>query len=187
MLRAVGQAQRRLRWRDAHVRSHPPARLGKSALPLSSPLDLTHPLTPARSPCTPSQGCQINAPLGFQYLQACAESVVEDLDQVVTGTRQFGPDDTKASKNELVLALHELGQSFRFGWGVAKDKRQAVAYFQLSADLGDVDAQSDLAFCLAKGDGCKKNVKLAAHYYRLSVAQGAASFGLSWIYKPKYM
>lgn len=39
---------------------------------------------------------------------------------------------------------------------------QAVAYYTLSADLGDVDAQLDLAFCLAHGKGCKKNTKLAA-------------------------
>lgn len=39
---------------------------------------------------------------------------------------------------------------------------QAVAYYTLSADLGDVDAQLDLAFCLANGKGCKKNTKLAA-------------------------
>ena len=84
-----------------------------------------------------------------------------------------------------MLALYELGTSFRFGWGVEKDKRmvrpafigkgiltprpltafrfeQAVSYFQLAADMGDPDAQSDLAFCYANGKGTKKDMKKAA-------------------------
>ncbi|SCV71640.1 BQ2448_3228 [Microbotryum intermedium] len=154
-------------------------------------------------------GCQVNTQLGFKYLQAAAESVVEDIDQEKAG--DHGLRDAKASKvgipicqvgnsesgalnehpsvalqNELVLALHEIGVSFRFGWGVPRDKKMAVAYFTLAADLGDVDAQTDLAFCYANGKGCKKDLRMAAHYYRLAVKQGAESFGLSWIWKAKY-
>lgn len=64
---------------------------------------------------------------------------------------------------------------------------QAVSYFKLAADLGDVDAQQDVAFCLSNGKGCEKDKKLAAHYYRLAIAQGASDFGLSWVYKDKYL
>ncbi|GAA5914682.1 hypothetical protein JCM5296_001978 [Sporobolomyces johnsonii] len=134
-------------------------------------------------------GCQVNASLGFRYLQNCAESIVEDLDRVVFGARTLtqAEANTKAAKSELVLALHEIGVSYRFGWGVEKNKKMAVSYFTLSADLGDADAQQDVAFCYANGKGCKKNLKKAAHYYRLAVQQGAEDWGLSWIYKPKYM
>lgn len=41
-------------------------------------------------------GVQVNAPLGFQYLQKAAESVVEDLDRVVSGGRL--PDDDTGAK-----------------------------------------------------------------------------------------
>ncbi|KAI5480897.1 cell cycle inhibitor, Nif1 [Pseudohyphozyma bogoriensis] len=134
-------------------------------------------------------GCQVNAALGFKYLQRAAETVINDLDRVVGGGRKMSQDEmgAKAVKNELVLALYELGTSFRFGWGVQKDKKMAVSYFLLAADLGDPDAQSDLAFAYANGKGCKKDLKKAAKYYRLAVAQGVPSFGLSWIYKPKYL
>ncbi|GAA5939580.1 Dsf2p [Sporobolomyces koalae] len=134
-------------------------------------------------------GCQLNAPLGFRYLQMAAESVVEDLDRVVFGGRTLTESEanTRAAKSELVLALHEIGVSYRFGWGIEKNKKMAVSYFILSADLGDQDAQQDVAFCFANGKGCKKDLKRAAHYYRLAVAQGAEDWGLSWIYKPKYM
>ncbi|KAK4057039.1 hypothetical protein OIO90_001939 [Microbotryomycetes sp. JL221] len=130
-------------------------------------------------------GCQINAALGFRYLQGAAESIVQDLDQAVASGTDMGYT-AKTAQNELKLALYEMGQSFRFGYGVDKDKKMAVAYFQLAADLGDMDAQQDLAFCLANGKGCKKNPKLAAKYYRLAVKQGASDFGLSWIWKDKY-
>ncbi|KAK4702606.1 uncharacterized protein P7C70_g3613, partial [Phenoliferia sp. Uapishka_3] len=135
------------------------------------------------------KGCQMQPELGFRYLQSAAETVVLDLDKVVAGTRELSMEETgaKAAKNELMLALYEIGTSFRFGWGVVKDKKMAVSYFTLAADLGDPDAQSDLAFCYANGKGCKKNMKQAAKYYRLATAQGGESFGLSWIYKPKYM
>ncbi|GAA5876919.1 hypothetical protein JCM16303_006336 [Sporobolomyces ruberrimus] len=134
-------------------------------------------------------GCQLNAPQGFRYLQMAAESVVEDLDRVVFGGRTLTESEanTKAAKSELVLALHEIGISYRFGWGVEKNKKMAVSYFTLSADLGDLDAQQDVAFCYANGKGCKKDLKKAAKYYRMAIDQGAEDWGLSWIYKPKYM
>lgn len=91
-------------------------------------------------------GCQVNAPLGFRFLQLAADSVVADLDRVVFGGRTLSEAEanTKAAKvrvsralpawlcsrshsaaspqSELVLALHEIGASYRFGWGVEKSK-----------------------------------------------------------------
>lgn len=74
------------------------------------------------------QGCQINAELGFRYLQSAAEMVTLDLDKAAAaaGGRRATPaaqDGAKVSKNELMLALYEIGTSFRFGWGVTKDKK----------------------------------------------------------------
>lgn len=145
--------------------------------------------------------------LGFSYLQRAAESVVGELSQFSPGSL---PDLSaqSAARTAVVLALYEMGTSFRFGWGTAKDKKMAVEYFTMAAELGDVDAQSDLAFCWANGKGCKKDMRKAARvsrlrfvrvkvcvmvadrgwlwgvqYYRMAVAQGGESFGLSWIYK----
>ncbi|GAA5889125.1 hypothetical protein JCM6882_009748 [Rhodosporidiobolus microsporus] len=133
-------------------------------------------------------GCQVNAQLGFRYLQMAAESVVEDLDRVVFGGRTLSEKEanTKSAKNELVLALYEMGISYRFGWGVVKDKKMAVSYLKLAAELGDVDAQQDVAFMFANGKGVKKDLKSAARFYRMAIAQGASDFGLSWVRKAKY-
>jgi TPR repeat protein len=67
-------------------------------------------------------------------------------------------------QSELVIALHELGTSYRFGWGVAKDKKVSLAFFTLAADLGDPDAQSALGFFYQKGwkGACGKDLKISA-------------------------
>jgi hypothetical protein len=80
----------------------------------------------------------------------------------------------------------------------------AQSYYRVAANLGDADAQQDLAFCLANGKGCKKDKKEAAKWYRaavsatsiivaryelmfdLQVEQGASDVGMAWIYKDKY-
>jgi TPR repeat protein len=46
----------------------------------------------------------------------------------------------------------------------------AQSYYRVAANLGDADAQQDLAFCLANGKGCKKDKKEAAKWYRAAVS-----------------
>jgi len=57
----------------------------------------------------------------------------------------------------------------------------------VAAQLGDGDAQGDLAYCLANGKGCKKDKKEAARWYRAAVSQGQSDVGLAWIFKDKYL
>lgn len=45
---------------------------------------------------------------------------------------------------------------------------------------------SETAWCYLHGIGTKKNVKMAARYYRMAEKQGVKSVGLSWIWKEKY-
>lgn len=125
-------------------------------------------------------GCEKNEKSGFKWLTKAAESAVDDLGKAREGM------DAKAVRSELVLAIYEVGQCFFHGWGVAKDYKMAVSYYRVAANLGDGDAQEDLAFCLANGKGCKKDKKEAAKWYRAAVAQGASDVGMAWIYKDKY-
>ncbi|KAJ2802066.1 hypothetical protein H4R20_003425 [Coemansia guatemalensis] len=124
-------------------------------------------------------GCQPNEHLAFIFLQKAGEIVVphvKDMDPAVAGM----------AREELAMAIYELGQSYRHGWGVSRNKKTAAYYFEVSADLGDADAQADLAVCYEKGDGVKRDMKRAAHYYRLAHKQGVELFGTSWIFKKKY-
>ncbi|KAH9983360.1 hypothetical protein BJV74DRAFT_777203 [Russula compacta] len=125
-------------------------------------------------------GCPKDETLGFSWLRRAAEAAVGDLERARVGL------DISAVRGELVLAIYEVGQCFFQGWGVKKDQKMAVSYFQIAAKLGDVDAQQELAFCYANGRGCKKNRKEAARWYREAVAQGVSDVGLAWIYKEKF-
>ncbi|KAH9043587.1 hypothetical protein EDB84DRAFT_1587266 [Lactarius hengduanensis] len=125
-------------------------------------------------------GCPKDEVLGFSWLRRAAEAAVGDLEHARTGI------DASAVRGELVLAIYEVGQCFFQGWGVKKDQKMAVSYFQVAAKLGDMDAQQELAFCYANGRGCKKDRKEAAKWYRSAVAQGASDVGLAWIHKEKF-
>ncbi|KAG0260792.1 hypothetical protein BG011_001631 [Mortierella polycephala] len=124
-------------------------------------------------------GCASNRQLAFQYLQKSAEHAVGDL-------KSRDSFASTAAKGELVLAIYELGICFRHGWGVGKNKKTAAYYFEIAANLGDPDAQNDLAWCYYHGVGVKKDMFKAAKYYRLAAAQGLETVGNSWIWKDKY-
>ncbi|KAF8959463.1 hypothetical protein BGZ46_001755 [Entomortierella lignicola] len=124
-------------------------------------------------------GCKANRVLAFQYLQKSAEHAVGDLNS----RDSFA---STAAKGELVLAIYELGICFRHGWGVEKNKKTAAYYFEIAANLGDPDAQNDLAWCYYHGIGVKKDMYKSAKYYRLASAQGQGTIGNQWIWKDKY-
>ncbi|GJJ68278.1 uncharacterized protein EMPS_00624 [Entomortierella parvispora] len=124
-------------------------------------------------------GCAANRQLAFQYLQKSAEHAVGDL-------KSRDSFASTAAKGELVLAIYELGICFRHGWGAAKNKKTAAYYFEIAANLGDPDAQNDLAWCYYHGVGVKKDMFKSAKYYRLAAAQGLNTVGNSWIWKDKY-
>lgn len=58
-------------------------------------------------------GCKKNEHAAFQYLQKAAEHAVEDLANIKNTV------NASASKGELIMAIYELGVSFRHGWGVS--------------------------------------------------------------------
>ncbi|ORX53146.1 hypothetical protein DM01DRAFT_1322887 [Hesseltinella vesiculosa] len=125
-------------------------------------------------------GCQRNEQVAFQYIQKAAEHAVEDLSQFSTTVSM------SAAKGELIMAIYEMGVSFRHGWGCRKNKETAVYFFKIAADLGDPDAQNDLGHCYYNGHGIKKDMYMAAKYYRKADKQGHGIMGNSWIWKPKY-
>lgn len=74
---------------------------------------------------------------GFKWLKKAAECAVGDLESARKGGEKggFGSLGEKGEKgkgglgdvkDELVLAIYEVGQSFYRGWGVEKDKKMGV-------------------------------------------------------------
>lgn len=62
-----------------------------------------------------------------------------------------------AAKGELVLAIFELANCFRHGWGVKKDAPAARQYYETAANLGDTDAMEEAAWCYTEGFGGAKD------------------------------
>ncbi|TVY56672.1 hypothetical protein LCER1_G002448 [Lachnellula cervina] len=120
--------------------------------------------------CTPDPGAAV------RYLSAAASNaaLIEEL-ALKAGMKKGG-----AAKGELVLAIFELANCFRYGWGVTIDKLAAKQYYETAANLGDTDAMNEVAWCYVEGFGCKKDKWAAAKYYRLAEQSGSKTLGNSW-------
>ncbi|KAM3077448.1 hypothetical protein ACMFMG_006791 [Clarireedia jacksonii] len=94
-------------------------------------------------------GCQANPAEAVTYLSAAASNAAAIEELVLrTGSMKGGP-----AKGELVIAIFELANCFRNGWGVEKDPVAAVKYYQTAAELGDTDSMNEVAWCFLHGFG----------------------------------
>lgn len=88
-----------------------------------------------------------------QYLSAAASNSASiESEALKSGMKRGG-----AAKGELVLAIFELANCFRNGWGVDVDKKAAREYYETAANLGDTDAMNEAAWCYLEGFGGKKD------------------------------
>ena len=72
-------------------------------------------------------GVNVNLPLAITYLKQAAEnSSLVESQALASGMEKGG-----AAKGELVLAIFELGNCFRNGWGVEKDAVAARSYYEV--------------------------------------------------------
>jgi len=127
-------------------------------------------------------GIEQNPSLGMTYLsQAASNSAFIEAQALSSGMKSGG-----AAKGELVLAIYELANSFRHGWGVEKDPVAARSYYETAANLGDTDAMNEAAWCYEQGFGGKKDKFTAAKWYRRAEEKGNKLVGNSWIWKDKY-
>lgn len=85
-------------------------------------------------------GIPPNPPLAIQYLSAAAASSAS----IESAALDSGLKKGGAAKGELVLAIYELANSFRHGWGVQKDMVAARKYYETAANLGDTDAMNEV-------------------------------------------
>ncbi|TKA31806.1 hypothetical protein B0A50_01885 [Salinomyces thailandicus] len=117
------------------------------------------------------------------YLSLAASNSASIEEQALASGMKKGG----AAKGELVLAIFELANCFRQGWGVRKDALAARQYYETAANLGDTDAMEEAAWCYVEGFGGGKDKFKAAQYLRLAEERGGkAIVGNSWIWKDKY-
>ena len=98
-------------------------------------------------------GISPNPSLAITYLsRAASNSASVESQALASGIKEGG-----AAKGELVLAIYELANCFRHGWGVEKDPIAARSYYETAANLGDTDAMNEVAKCYEEGFGGKKD------------------------------
>jgi len=80
-------------------------------------------------------GCQKDENQAFSYLAtAASDSAALEQEALKSGLKKGG-----SAKGELVLAIFELGNCYRFGWGTPIDKTAARQYYECAGFMGDVD------------------------------------------------
>lgn len=111
-------------------------------------------------------GCEPNPALGVTYLSRAASNTAA-IESVAlhSGKKKGG-----AAKGELVLAVYELANSFRQGWGVERDPVAARKYYEVAANLGDTDAMNEVARCFEEGFGGGKDKVSAASILQFSMS-----------------
>ncbi|KAI5212513.1 hypothetical protein AUEXF2481DRAFT_5501 [Aureobasidium subglaciale EXF-2481] len=127
-------------------------------------------------------GITPSADAAIHYLSlAASNSAAIESAALSSGSKTGGE-----AKGELVLAIFELANCFRYGWGIKVDKVAARSYYEVAANLGDPDALEEAAWCYIEGFGGPKDKFKAAQYLRLAEGAGRKSVGSSWIWKDKY-
>jgi TPR repeat protein len=121
-------------------------------------------------------GIKPDAKSAVTYLSLAASSSanIESL-ALDSGMKRGG-----AAKGELVLAIFELANCFRYGWGIEKDPLAAYQYYLTAANLGDTDAMNETSWCLLEGYGVKKDKYKAALWLRKAEEGGNKTLGNSW-------
>ncbi len=131
--------------------------------------------------CRHGWGMRPNQQEGVQWLRKAADcaSIEVAMDEDASGN----PADIlerKTKRAQFALSIYELGVSHMNGWGIEQDKSLALRCFEIAANWGDADAMAEAGFCYAQGQGCKKDLKKAARYYRMAEARGMSMVGNSW-------
>ncbi|KAJ4288205.1 hypothetical protein N0V90_012222 [Kalmusia sp. IMI 367209] len=98
-------------------------------------------------------GCEPSMEQAVRFLSMAASNSAEvEKLALNAGVKKGG-----AAKGELVLAIFELGNCFRYAWGTKEDPVAAKQYYETAANLGDTDAMNEVAWCYLKGYGTKKD------------------------------
>ena len=108
-------------------------------------------------------GCPPDLPKAVTYLSAAATNSAS----IETQALEAGLKKGGAAKGELVLAIYELANCFRNGWGIEKDPVAARLYYETAANLGDTDAMNECAWCYLEGFGGKKDKVLISYLWVL--------------------
>ena len=81
----------------------------------------------------------------------------------------------QSAKDGVAADQYKLGTMYVKGQGVKQDYQEAVNWYRLAAEQGEVNAQSALGLMYNKGEGISKDDQEAIKWYRLAGEQGDAN------------
>ena len=102
-------------------------------------------------------GIEPSSEIAILYLSLAARTAAQ-IQQMTSPSASGGGD----ARGELILAIFELGNCFRFGWGCKVDKAAARIFYEVAANLGDADSLEETAWCFMEGFGVAKDKVSAA-------------------------
>lgn len=79
----------------------------------------------------------------------------------------------KAMEAGSIKAIDKIGFMYQYGYGVTKNKSEAVKWYRRGSELGDADSMNSLADCLLKGIGIDKDIDEAIQWYRKAAELGS--------------
>ena len=123
-------------------------------------------------------GIDADPALGITYLSRAAQNSAS----VEADARHNGVKKGGAAKGDLVLAIYELANSFRHGWGVERDPVAARKYYEVAANLGDTDAMNEAGRCWEDGYGGKKDRVSDLSFLFLFLWEREESLCWEWTY-----
>ena len=129
--------------------------------------------------CRHGWGMRPNPQEGVQWLRRAADCASLEI-AVDEDSKSGDVQERNTRRAQFALSVYELGQSHYNGWGIEQDRVLALRCFEIAANWGDPDAMAETGFCYAKGEGCKKDLKKAARFYRMAEAKGMSMVGNSW-------
>lgn len=139
--------------------------------------------------CRHGWGMRANPKEGVALLRRAVDMTMMEVAEDEDSSSSLPKADfieKKSHRAQFALGIYELGVSHLNGWGVEQDKALALRCFEIAGNWGDADALTEAGFCYTQGIGCKKNLKVAASFYRQAADKGVSMVGNSWIYKDKY-
>ncbi len=131
--------------------------------------------------CRHGWGMRPNPKDGVMWLRKAADCAsLEIATSDDDGKNQGDIVGRKTRRAQFAYAIYELGISHMNGLGIEQDKTLALRCFEIAANWGDVDAMAEAGFCYAEAQGCKKDLRKAARYYKMAEAKGMSMVGNSW-------
>ena len=119
--------------------------------------------------------------IGQSISSVFKKSPQEFTDSVMPYSQQL----VKAGEDGDANAQLNLGRSYYFGNGVAKDYEKSFYWMKLAAEQGHYVAQHNLALCYYNGWGCEKNIHTAVEWMKKSsdagYAPGQYGYGIALI------